>query len=262
MADPVYIHATKTVLDFPALGAVYAKKDAQALAIKYGWRTVEEVAPAKPTDVVALPHWQWVASCAAKKDVRYYINQVFVTPTGLWATDGHAAHWAPFSALGAAPFIEAATCRISSHLARAAKMSAGVGGWITGDGLQWGSAAGEPQVGFEARMPEVFKHPSARDFTPCAPCPDVSLFKAAAKSRTLVSVKAGVVQYLEKSVWVLVAEHLPAWHFSKEAGPRIDLSLLLRTVGDGVGWSAALFGGMWCFSHADGRGAVIMPMKD
>jgi hypothetical protein len=261
MATPTYNHGARCALDFPEVGAAYAKKDAQTLAIKYNWQAVDVAPPPKPTDAQPVAHWRWVASCAPTKDIRYYINRVFVSPLGAWATDGYSAHWAPIGKHGAAPWLELPTCRIPAALAKAPKMLVSGSSWITGDGLQWGATNTDANTAFEARVGDVFKIPSARDFTPCVPCPDPKLFAAVVKAHKYTSIKAGLCEYLEAGAYVRAADHLPPWQFNEQNGPRISLALLLRAIGGESGWRAAHADERWYFQHDDGRGAVIMPMK-
>jgi len=250
MTTPTYNHAESCALDFPEVGAVYAKKNAQTLAIRYRWQAVEVAPPEKPTDAQPIAHWRWVARCAPTKDVRYYRNSVFISPLGAWATDGQAAHWAPTDNHGAAPWLERTTCRVPAALAKAPKMLVSGASWMTGDGLQWGDTNTDANLAFEAHVADVFRTPSECEFTPCAPCPDVKIFAAVVKATNgRASIKDGLCEY---------ADHLPAWQFNEQQGPRVSLALLLRAVGGETGWSASHANERWYFQHDDGRGAIII----
>jgi hypothetical protein len=74
-----YNPETKTA--FMGHHTFYAKKDAAIKAVKYGAETDNFESP-KPEGCKPVQHYKWVTSAAARKDIRYYMLQTFVTDTG------------------------------------------------------------------------------------------------------------------------------------------------------------------------------------
>lgn len=232
----------------------YAKKDAAVRAVKYGVRT-DNFESLKPEGCKPLQHYKWVASVAARKDTRYYLQQTFVTDTGAVATDGHRMHYTDGT------FQSPVVCRIPSDWRSEKTMTAGPYGWNAGE--VWSTNAGV-EHSIETQFERVLGNPNECDFKPLPACPDYKLYKQIGKGGATFIRGDGTTQVVKGNKaeqWhECVCEFAPLW-IAHESTTCIAIDYLLDAVGKDSGWQYGIAYDRWHLRHPDGRRAVIMATR-